>query len=70
VKKTVWPAADLVQARKPRSGERSVLAQAVDSRLGEIVIEGLEGFANARLGEAISPERGHPSPKGGVPRLG
>jgi len=32
----VWPAADLAQARSLRSGDRSPLAQVVDSRLGEM----------------------------------
>jgi len=53
----VWPAASLAQVRSPRLGERSALAQAANSRLGEIVIEGLGGFANARLGEAILLEQ-------------
>jgi len=51
VKKTVGPAADLAQARSPRSGERSLLAQAADSRLGKIAIEALGGFLHTRLGE-------------------
>jgi len=40
----VRPTADLAQARSPRSGERSPLAQARDSRLGEIATEALGGF--------------------------
>ena len=47
----------LAQAGSPRSGERSDLAQAADSRLGETAIVPLEGFANSRLGEAVSPGR-------------
>jgi len=47
---------DLTQARSPRSGERSPLAQVADSRLGEIATDALGGFLHARLGEAISPE--------------
>ncbi|QCE13610.1 hypothetical protein DEO72_LG11g605 [Vigna unguiculata] len=66
----MWHAVDLAQARSPRSCERSALAQAVDSRLGETATEGLRGSLNARLGETNSPEQDHPSPKGGVPRLG
>jgi len=45
----------LAQAGSPRSGERSALAQAADSRLGETATMPLEGFANSRLGEAVSP---------------
>jgi len=53
----MWPTTYLAQARSPRSGERSTLTQAVGSRLGVTAIEVLGGFANARLGEAISPKR-------------
>jgi len=60
---------DLAQAKSPRSGERSPLAQAANSCLGEIATEAVRGFSHARLGEAITPERDHPSPKGEVPRL-
>jgi len=38
----MWSVANLAQARSPRSGERSALAQAADSRLGETVTEALE----------------------------
>ena len=65
----MWPAADLAQARSPRSGERSVLTQVADSRLGEIATEGLGSFVNARLGEAISPEQDGLSLKTQVTRL-
>ncbi|QCD93387.1 hypothetical protein DEO72_LG5g1462 [Vigna unguiculata] len=51
------------QARSPRSGERSPLAQAASPRLGEITTEALGGFSHARLGEPSSPERPHSSPK-------
>jgi len=61
VKKTAWPAANLAQGRSLRSGERSPLAQAVDSHLIEITTEALGGFLHTRLGEPSSPERGHPS---------
>jgi len=44
MKQTVWPAVDLAQARSPRSGEMSPLAQAADSRLGEIATGALGGF--------------------------
>jgi len=44
-----------LKAGSPRSGERSALAQATDSRLGETAPIPLEGFANSRLGEAVSP---------------
>ncbi|QCE09685.1 hypothetical protein DEO72_LG10g907 [Vigna unguiculata] len=64
IEETAWPATDLAQARSPRSGERSPLAQATDARLGEIATEALGGFSHARLGEAISPKRDHSSPKG------
>ena len=53
----MWPATSLAQARSPRSGERSALAQAACSRLGETATEALRGFANAHSGEAISLER-------------
>ena len=53
----MWPVTDLAQAKSPRSGERSALAQATDSRLGEIATKALGGFANARLGKTISLER-------------
>jgi len=53
----VWPAVSLAQGRSPRSGERSALAQAASSRLDEIAIEALRGFANTRLGETILLER-------------
>jgi len=33
----VWPAADLAQARSPRSSERSALAQAAGSHLSEAI---------------------------------
>jgi len=54
VRKTMWPATDLAQARSPRLGERSVLTQAADSRLGEIATKGLGGFVNARLGATLA----------------
>ncbi|QCE00067.1 hypothetical protein DEO72_LG7g1353 [Vigna unguiculata] len=60
----------LAQAGSPRSGERSDLAQAADSRLGETAIVPLEGFANSRLGEAVSPGRDCSSLKNTAPRLG
>ena len=50
------PAADLTQARGPRSSERTTLAQAASSRLGKNTTEALGEFAGARWGEAISPE--------------
>jgi len=53
----MWPATDLAQARSPRSGERSTLAQVAGSRLGETMTEVLWGFANAHLGEDITLER-------------
>jgi len=55
--KTARPTAGLAQARDPRSGEGSALAQAAGSRLGKIASRGLGVFARARSGEAISPER-------------
>ena len=60
----------LAQAGSPRSGERSALAQAADSRLGETATIPLEGFANSRLGEAVSPGRDCSSLKNTAPRLG
>jgi len=53
----MWAAADLAQARDPRSGEGSALAQVAGSRLGETATEGVGSFAKVRLGEAISPKR-------------
>ena len=44
MEKTTWPAADLAQVRGPRSGEKSPLTQATNSRLGEIVTEAMGGF--------------------------
>jgi len=63
-------AVDLAQARGPRSGERSALAQAASSRLGETTTEALGEFAGARLGEAISPEQDVLSVKIYFTRLG
>jgi len=60
----------LVQAGSPRLGERSALAQAADSRLGETTTVPLEGFANSRLGKAVSPGRDFSSLKNISPRLG
>ena len=54
----------------PRSSERSALAQAADSRLGETTPISLEGFANSRLGEAVSPGRDSSSLKNTASRLG
>ena len=47
----MWLAADLAQAKSPRSGERSTLTQVADSRSGETATEGLGGYSNAHLGE-------------------
>jgi len=61
---------------RPRSswesslGERSALAQAADSRLGETATILLEGFTNSRLGESVSPGQDSSSLKNIAPRLG
>jgi len=53
----VWSASSLAQARNPRLGKRSALAQAAGSHLGRTVNKGPEGFTNSRLGKVISLER-------------
>jgi len=58
----------LAQTGCPRSGERTALAQAADSRLGEAATMPLEGFANSRLGEAVSPGQDSSSLKNTAPR--
>ncbi|QCE14411.1 hypothetical protein DEO72_LG11g1411 [Vigna unguiculata] len=49
----MWSASGLAQARSPRSGERSDLAQAVGSRLGETANRGPGRFYERSL------KRGH-----------
>ena len=68
-KKTTWAAARLAQAKDPRSGEGSALAQATSSRLGETATEGVGSFAKARLGQAISFKRDGLSLKTQLTRL-
>jgi len=58
------------QAGSPRSDEKSALAQAADSHLGETAIVTLEGFVNSRLGEVVSPGLDSSSLKNTAPRLG
>jgi len=53
----------LAQARSPRSGEGSPLAQAVGPRLGEIATEALGGFSHTRLGEPSLTQRWGSSPR-------
>ena len=65
----MWSAVGLAQARSPRSGDRSVLAQTAGSRLGETANRGPGGFTNSHLGESISPERDGFSLKNLVSRL-